>query len=754
MANASCFELLKKTSLILLLGIGIALPALSATGAPAEKPRYRLPKTTAEVKIDGRIDEAEWSHAITIPLTVEIDPGKNVPAPVTTTAYLMYDEGHLYAAFRCDDPSPKAIRAHLQDRDEPFRDDFVGLMLDTFNDERRGYELFVNPLGVQMDLAMNEASSDDKEDANWDAIWSAAGLIGETGYTVEMAIPFNSLRFQKSDGEQTWGLMPFRSYPRSLRHQIASVPFDPDDSCTLCQLPKVTGFEGATPGRNIELDPTATAHRTDLRQDFPNGGMSNGKVESDVGMTARWGITPNMVLSGALNPDFSQVEADAAQLDVNTDFALFYPEKRPFFLEGADFFSTPYNIVHTRTVADPDWGIKLTGKQGKDGIGVFVAEDKVTSLIVPGSQFSNTAVLEGGSTDSALRYRRDVGSASMLGALVTNREGKDGYESTVYGVDGQLRPSTSDRIVFQALGSRSRYPVGFAGFGVEPHESLDGSAMRLGYSHDTQEWSIYARKEILSRGFRADLGFMPRVGYSFDLAGLERTWRPKEKTWYTRYSLGGDYDKTTDANDTVLEEEWEFFTGLAGPLQSYYNLDIGWRDRFWDGVTYRQQFVNAFMEMRPTGSLSFFAEAGAGDTIDFAHSRAARQLRLDPSISYNFGRQLRIGLDHHYQRLRVNGGELFTANLSQLRTVYQINLRTFVRAIFQYEDVDRSDLYTAGAGPGRDQQLFSQLLFAYKLNPQTVLFLGYSDNQAADGQIDLTRTDRTLFFKVGYAFVL
>ncbi|MFL6197034.1 MAG: sugar-binding protein [Thermoanaerobaculia bacterium] len=736
--------------MILLLAAGLAAPAVAAP----EKPHYRIPKTGGEVKIDGRIDEEAWSHAIALPLAIEIDPGINVPAPVAGTAYLMYDEGYLYAAFRCDDPSPKDIRAHLTDRDEPFRDDFVGLMLDTFNDERRGYELFVNPLGVQMDLAMNEASSDDKEDANWDAIWTSAGQVGESGYTVEMAIPFKSLRFQKSDGEQTWGVMPFRSYPRSLRHQIALVAFDPDNNCTLCQLPKMTGFEGATPGRNVELDPTATAHRTDLREGFPSGGMNTGKVESDVGLTARWGITPNMVLSGAINPDFSQVEADAAQLDVNTDFALFYAEKRPFFLEGADFFSTPYNIVHTRTVADPTWGIKLTGKQGKDGIGVFVAQDEVTNLLVPGSQSSGTASLDGGSTDTALRYRRDVGSASMLGALVTKRQGERGYENTVYGVDGQLRPSASDRIVFQALGSRSAYPVQPGLAGVNPHDSLDGSAMRLGYSHDTQEWSIYARKEILSRGFRADLGFMPRVGYSFDLAGLERTWRPKEKTWYTRYSLGGDYDKATDANDTVLEEEWEFWASLAGPLQSFYNLDAGWRDRFWNGVTYRQQFVNASLEMRPTGALSLFAQAGVGDTIDFAHSRGADQIRLDPSISYSFGKRLRLGLDHHYQRLTVDGGELFTANLTQLRTVYQINLRTFVRAILQYEDLDRSRLYTAGDGPGRDKDLFSQLLFAYKLNPQTVLFLGYSDNQAGDGQIDLTRTDRTLFFKVGYAFVL
>ncbi|HEX9942389.1 MAG TPA: sugar-binding protein [Thermoanaerobaculia bacterium] len=731
--------------LALLLGLaGAAFAAADSIPLPAERPHYQIPRAQSAITVDGKIDEEAWSHALALPLSVEIDPGKNLPAPVAGTAYLLYDENKLYAAFRCDDPSPKDIRAHLTDRDTPYRDDFVGLMLDTFNDERRGYELFVNPHGVQMDLAMSEAS-DNKEDPAWDAIWSSAGRIHETGYTVEMAIPFNSLRFQRSGGEQTWGILAFRSYPRSLRHQIATMPLDPDNPCLLCQLPKVTGFAGATPGRNLEFDPTATAHRTDVRPDGSRS-LAGGDVESDLGVTARWGITPNLILSGALNPDFSQVEADAAQLDVNTDFALFYPEKRPFFLEGADFFTTPLQAVYTRTVADPTWGVKLTGKEGKNGLGVFVAEDDQTNLLLPGSQSSSFGSLDGGSTDAALRYRRDLGKSSMLGALATHRQGDGGYANDVFGLDGLFRPTTSDRITFQALSSRSELAA----------DSFDGSAWRLGYDHSSRHWSWYARREVLSRGFRADLGFMPRVGYSFDLAGLEHTWWSEKKdAWYTRFAAGGDWDLTRDANDTVLERELEVWVNLSGPLQSYYSLDGGRRDRFWDGVTYDQTFLNVYTEMRPTGALYLELGGTFGDAIDFVHSRAARQVRLDPAVSYDFGKKLRVGVNHHYQKLTVAGGRLFTANLTELRTVYQLNLRTFVRAILQYEDVDRTRLYTAAPGTGASRDLFSQLLFAYKLNPQTVLFLGYNDNAANDLVPDeLTRKDRTLFLKIGYALVL
>ena len=720
------------------------------------KPHYRMPRTTSEIQIDGVLQEEAWRHALVLRVDNEIDPGKNVPAPVRTIAYLTYDNDKLYAAFRANDPDPAAIRANLSDRDTPFRDDFVGLILDTFNDERRGFEIFVNPLGVQMDLSLDE-TADEEEDAAWDAIWQSAGRIDEQGYTVEIAIPFSSLRFQRSAGEQTWGLGTFRSYPRSLRHQITATPVDPDDNCLLCQIPKVTGFEGVTPGRNLELDPTVTAHRTDAREGFPTGAMQEGDPKGDLGLTARWGITPNLILSGALNPDFSQVEADVPQFDVNSQFALFYPEKRPFFLEGADFFETPFNVVHTRTVIDPSWGTKLTGKEGKHGIGLFVAQDAATTLLLPGSQSSSSLLLDQETTDAALRYRLDLGSSSTLGTVLTHRSGGS-YSNDVFGLDGRWRPTPSDVVNAHALGSRTEYPEQEG----LPQGQLDGTAWRIGYNHSTQNWNWYARYEDIDPEFRADLGFMPRVGYSQGLAGLEHTWWAKKRDgWWSSFSFGGDWDQTDDtATGILLERELETWVQLRGPLQSFYMIDTGWRDRYWNGVTFDERFTHFEMEMRPTGSLNLGLSSTVGDTIDFAHTRPADLLRIRPSVGYNFGQHLRMTASHDLQRVTVDGEDLLEVNLSELRTVYQINLRTFVRATFQYEDFRyNQDLYTAAEVPSQDQHLFSELLFSYKLNPQTVLFLGYSDNQVGgevrqDEIIDLTRADRTLFFKVGYALVM
>jgi hypothetical protein len=755
-----------------LLLVCAALAAGTTAGAPApaqtpqtpqtpsaiEKPHYQIPRVTTPIKIDGVLDDAAWNEALKVDVNVEMDPGKNTPAPVTTVAYLAYDDKNLYAGFRANDPDPSQIRANLSDRDTSFRDDFVGLIFDTFNDERRGYELFVNPLGVQMDIALDETKEDNEEDPAWDALWVSAGQIDGNGYVVEMAIPFSSLRFQRSQGEQTWGLAPFRSYPRSLRHQISAMPTNPNDNCLICQVPKVTGFAGATPGRNLELDPTATAHRTDLRRDFPAGPIDTGKTDSDLGLTARWGITPNLTLSGAVNPDFSQVEADVAQLDVNTQFALFYPEKRPFFLEGADLFDTPFDVIHTRNVADPSWGVKLTGKEGANGIGLFVAEDDTTNLLLPGSLSSDAATLDLHTTDAALRYRRDLGRTATVGGVLTHRGGGD-YQSDLYGIDGRWRPTASDTVTVHGLQARTEYPAPFAAAFNLPRGTLDGSALRGAYNHNDRHWSWYARYEDVDPDFRADLGFMPKVGYSFGNAGLEHTWWSEGRhAWYTSITYGGDWDETQQFDGVLLEKEWETWVSLKGPWQSYTMVDTGWRDRYWNGRTFNEKFTHFYTEARPSGAFNLSFGATVGDTIDFAHTRAGDLLRLTPSVGYNFGRHLRLQLDHDLQRVDVGRKKLLEANITQMQTVYQLNIRTFFRAILQYTDLEFTDLFTAPDPAHRDKHLFSQLLFSYKLNPQTVFFLGYSDNQlggqAGPERLDLTRADRTVFLKIGYALVM
>ncbi|MBI4169779.1 MAG: carbohydrate binding family 9 domain-containing protein [Acidobacteria bacterium] len=713
-------------------------------------------------------------------LPYEVFPGENLEARASTEALLIYDDTFFYAGFRVRDPDPGRIRARFTDRDTAFQDDFVGVALDTFNDGRRAFEFFVNPLGVQMDLVVDDVSGN--EDPSWDAIWNSAGRLTEDGYTVEIAIPYTSLRFQRIRSDQTWGLDLVRVYPRDRRFLFALNRRDRNVNCYVCQLSKIVGFEGAEPGRNLEITPTLTMIRTDSRtveSGSPVPPLQRGDPDSDLGLTARWGLSPNLTLSGAVNPDFSQVEADVAQLDVNEQFALFFPEKRPFFLEGSDFFDTPLRVVYTRTVIDPAWGLKLSGKEGRNALGFFVAQDEVTNLLFPGSQGSSATLLQQEASGAVFRYRRDFGRSSTVGALLTGRRGED-YRNAILGVDALLRPRDTDTIRLQLLASETRYPDPLAVDFEQPQGKFSDLAFDGSYFHGERDWSVYLLYRDLGQNFRSDLGFIPQVDIRRPEVGYERRFWGDPDDWYSRIAFGGNYDQTEDREGRLIEREIEAWGQLLGPLQSFLSVGGGHRLRGFRDALLDQGFVNVFFEMQPTKEVRFGLEGGWSKKIDFAFvdptdpgaARQGDETRLAPFLRLEPGRHLRINLSHEARQLHRDEGRLFRAELSELRMTYQMSLRAFLRAIVQYTHVERGvSLYpecaTSGSPPGpvpscdllpESRDLFAQLLFSYKINPLTAIFVGYTDSRAAFQEIGLeevplTRTDRTFFFKIGRAWV-
>ncbi len=742
-----------------------------AVPAPAdEKKTYTIKRTASEITVDARLDEPAWADALTVELNYETFPGDNVPARVRTECLLAYDDSNLYAAFRVYDPEPEKIRAHYSDRDKPFNDDMVGLMLDTFNDERRAYEFFVTPLGVQMDLVEDDVSG--TEDTSWDAIWTSAGRLTPEGYVVEMAIPFNQLRFPAAPGVQTWGIDIARAWPRDQRYLLRLQPRRMDISCHYCQVSKLTGLEGLEPGRNLSFYPTLTGVYTERREDFPEGGFGTEKSELEPGITARWGATPNVTLTGTINPDFSQVEADVAQLRINRQFALFYPEKRPFFLEDADYFETPLSAVYTRTVADPLWGARVTGKQGASAFGFFTAQDTVTNLLFPGSEQSAFTSLDDPYLTGVLRYRRDVGGHSNVGFLVTSRQGAEDYENTVYGADGQIRLSDADSIQLQLLGSTTAYPNQVTADFEQPEGQFSGLAGVANYNHGSRNWNWWLRYEDFGRDFRADSGFIPRVDYRTGLAGLHYNWWGTDEDWHSRIGLGGDVDITEDQDGNPLEKEAEFWAEIHGPLQSQLEAGGSVREQTYHGETFDQAFGALLGEISPNAWFSGRVRVEFGDHLDYTNVRNGDFLQVRPSVTCRPGRHFTLELNHTYEQLdvsdhrllvpgRLSEGRLYQANLTELRGIWQFNTRSFVRAIIQYADIDRTPALYYQPVDGETRDLFGQFLYSYTLTPQTVLYLGYSENQHAwddpysgTDSIGLTRSDWTVFIKIGYAWLL
>ncbi len=747
-----------------LMGLGLTMGAVAMGSAWGQEEAgsvtrgvkvFEVPRAVSEIDIDGVLNEPAWQDAAVIRLDYEWFPGNNSQPPVETEGLVTYDDSRLYVAFRAHDPEPRRVRAHLMARDEIntfVQDDHVTIMLDTFNDERRAFQFRVNPLGVQADAIFSEV--DGIEDWSWDMIWASAGKVTNDGYVVEISFPFDQLRFQKTREAQTWGIELGRSYPRSSRHRINDSGRDRNRSCIICQFNKIGGLEGLEPGRNLELDPTLTAVRTDELDEFPEGDLEEANQEADAGLTVRWGITPNTALLGTINPDFSQVEADVAQLNVNERFALFFEERRPFFQEGIDFFSTPINAVHTRTVRDPDWGIKMTGKEKRNALGVFIAEDAVNGFLIPSNQGTESVFLEEPVTNGVFRYRRDVGSTSTLGVLYTGREGDD-YHNRVGGLDGFLRVTEKDTIEFQYLRSDTLYPEEVAMEFDQELDSFSGYAFQIEYSHDQTNWYWELEYRDRAPDFRLDSGFVPRV----DLRELEgvlfhRFWGDDE-SWYDRWDVGAFAEQVEDHEGQLTDEELGIFGRFWGPLQTLTELTIMEEKEYFDGVLYENLLnTELYVETQPSGAVKLTFWGRSGDSIDFNNNQPADELLLNPAIEAKFGRHVIANLDHTLQKLDVEGGELFEANLSQLRLVYNFNVRVFVRGIVQNLDITRNPaLYSFEVEP-KTQQLFTQFLFSYQLNPRTVLFAGYSDNQLGLQDVSLTRTDRTFFFKIGYAWIL
>jgi hypothetical protein len=639
-----------------------------------------------------------------------------------------------------------------------FRDDFVGIILDTFGDDRRAFEFLANPLGVQADGTLNDVGNG--EDFAWDAIWASAGRFTAEGYEVEMAIPFTSLRFPPSSIGRSWGLLANRSYPRTVRHQLSAVPIDRNRNCFVCQIVKIAGFEGIEPGRNLDLIPTATANRTDERPSLTEP-MEDGEFKTDLGLTARWGFTPGLGLIGALNPDFSQVEADAQQLSVNTRFALYYPEKRPLFLEGADYFETPYQAVYTRTLADPSWGAKVSGKQGRSALGVFVGHDTVTNLVIPSNQGSSSATLGSGSDALIARYRVDVGKSSTIGALVTAREG-EGYYNRVGGIDGLFRLNDTEKIVFQALGSSTEYPDQvYQGDSLVDSPPVEGgtSLLSVSYQHESRGWEGWAGYSDLGRGFRADLGFIPRVDTRQAEAGAQKIWWGKPGAPINLVRAGGMYERVEDHNGLLTDEAIEATFYAQGPYQSWLELEAARQKEYYDGTTFDKWTFHGFYNIRPTGDFTCSIGTRIGDQVDYesppGNPRLGRVLRVFPGLTYD-RRHLRLQLDHTLEMFDLPEGRLYRANLTQLRLAYHVTVRAFFRAILQYQALRSTpELYPdPSAVPEQSRTLSSQLLFSYKVNPQTVIFAGYSERRAGETGIVVTETNRTVFVKLGYAWVM
>lgn len=347
-----------------------------------------------------------------------------------------------------------------------------------------------------------------------------------------------------------------------------------------------------------------------------------------------------------------------------------------------------------------------------------------------------------------------MGATSTLGVIYAGREGDD-YHNRVAGIDGLFRVTAKDTVTFQYLYSDTMYPNEVSEDYDQPLASFSGYSLLVDYDHNARNWFWSLGYEDRDPGLRLDSGFLPRVDTREGELHLIRVFWDEKGRWWNRWRIHTTAERTEDHEGVLTDEKFELFVDVAGPMQSFVQAGVERETILNEGILY-EDLDGAFFfgEFQPSGALKADLFTQYGDTVDFANNRPGDELQIVPGIEAKLGRHVNLELDHTLQRLNVEEGKLFEANLSQLRLVYNFNVRTFVRGIFQWLDLERNpDLYTFPVEP-ETQTLFTQLLFAYQVNARTVLFAGYSDNHLGLQSVDLTQTNRTFFMKIGYAWVL
>jgi len=571
---------------------------------PPEKTQpVRMTKFETPPTIDGRLDDEVWKTAAVLKDFYQVQPGENIAPSKPTKVMLGYDAKFIYIAFYCYD-EPGKVRANIAKRDNIWNDDYVGILFDTFNDSRKAYEFDFNPLGIQADGTWTDSQG---EDFNPDVVMESKGMVTSDGWTVEIAIPFKSLRYVAGK-DKLWGAHFWRRIKRFNNELDMWMPINRNISGWLVQEGHLSGLEGISTERTLELIPSLTLSETGRRKATLtpaqlNAGMldpghfANEPIKFDPGLTGKYTITPNVTLDFALNPDFAQVEADQLVVTANQRFPIFFPEKRPFFLEGVDIFNSQIAAVHTRTIVDPDYAVKLTGKVGRNTFGLLAASDNAPGNFTDEEVLNlnvNPRVVGKNASVGVLRLKHDVGSKdSFIGFLGTYRRFVDQYNQ-LGGFDSRFRINKQTTFSAQALVTHSRELFFYPDVGRNLDSVQNGFIYATDYNMSGRNWGYEYSTVGRTRYYRSDVGFNRRTNTNNQNLFVRYNANPHPKdflvSWraYNAFGTNFDWQGRMQLYNNETQMQWNFHRQTSIGV----GMDVG----------YERVFEEEFGMKRPSGS--------------------------------------------------------------------------------------------------------------------------------------------------------
>lgn len=757
------------------LALVLVLPAAAQTSRQTSTPRLSDPEAfvpnvkpamapqmkTGLISIDGDLSDEGWRGAEKAVNFSETNPGDQTEPPIGIEVWTTYDESNIYFAFLIED-DPDAVRVNMSDRDAIWQDDYVGVILDTYGTAAWSYFIASNPIGIQGDTRIINGGN---EDMGFDIIFQSDGQVTETGYQVEMAVPFQSLRFSKDD-VQDWNINFWITHPRESRNTYSWSAIDRDDPCWLCQLGTVEGITGVAPAGKFEFLPAFTGSQAGSLSSFdnPTGGLDNGRMTTDPSFGAKYSFTSNLVADVAVNPDFSQIESDAAQIDVNSTFALFFDERRPFFQEGSELFDTPTQTVYTRSINNPRGVAKLTGRAGKTSFSYVGGFDDDSPIILPFEEQSRF-VSAGESYSSILRVKQDFGTNSHVGTMLTDRRYTEfGGSGSTFAVDGNIRLSNSMSLSAQLTGSQTveaeddelSAQVGDLTFdggnktAAFDGETFSGWAADARLSRDTRHMHTEVSYTARNPTFRAANGFITQNNQQEAFAFTNYTFYRDSDSFIQRISpkaFGGYF-----WNFEGQRKDEFVWVGLNMMMkgQTHFNTQIlvASNERF-AGEDFRgMRRVNANLNSNFSQKTQVGGFVGYGNAISRNASNPVMGVGTDFSLWATFRPTSRFSFSprfsHSSLKNEATDEEIFSGFIVRNRMNYQFTKRLFMRVIAQYNDFAK--------------RLEVDPLVTYKVNPFTAVYFGSTHDfldfdQRTNGQHPgFYQTQRQVFFKLQYLF--
>ena len=719
----------------------IAVMALSRSEAFAQAPAVKPVRVAEAPAIDGRLDDPSWKGAAHITQFVQRRPLDGAPATERTEIYVAYDSDRLYFGIYAHYSDPSLIRANRVDRDQIWTDDRVSVIFDPFRDQQRGYRFAINGYGVQGDAlvasggsgAAAAASAAGPGDLSWNVLFASAGVLTGDGWTAEFAVPFKSLRYPaRGAGEpHRWGFQIERDI-EGKDENLVWAPLSRDVMSELGQMGTLEGMTNLSTSRNLELLPTVTALQVGR---LNTTGIFQSDTVREAGANVKYGITSNLTFDFTYNPDFSQIESDRQQIEVNQRFAVLYPELRPFFLEGQEIFRVPGPItfIHTRTIVDPRYGAKLSGKIGKTTLGLLVANDEAPGKVDNRQDpaFGRTAQFVVG------RARYDLYRESTTSLIFTNREFMNQHSRAVGG-DGDFAFGRTHRFFARVIATDHRDAAGVQRKGYFYDFNLRKAGRNVSYS---------LISNAISPDLRTDVGFVRRTDQRQSLGNISYRWWPEH--WLVSWAPRLNYMRNYQFDGTLQEEtsgaavSFSFArnitaeAGITREMERYRSIDF-WRTRYSAAAviaTSRRLSVTA--TMNAGDQIRFVADPFLGSTLAWD---VAVALRPVPRFQSDFS------IASSRFRDRLHHRQEFDVKILRSLSTYQFTERLLVRNITEHNTLDK----TVG----------ENLLLTYRVNAGTVFYLGFDTRYRHGDQINATqfstdtymRTNRAIFTKLQYLF--